>query len=139
MRFIPLAMNHFEFRDSHFNATLREFETQLVRRLNGCSLMSSPFALSLSEWCSHEDPILMGISTDIKCLAPTYNPNFEWLGLLFANASFLSAYDQDLAGGDQNLSLIQSLAGPSHEGDIRQSLNEGGGHIPGLNPEWHQN
>ena len=48
MCFIPLAMNHLGLRGSHFNATLREFATQLVMRPNGCSIMSGPFALSLN-------------------------------------------------------------------------------------------
>ena len=55
----------------------------------------------------------------------------------FANASFLSAFDQDPAGGDHDLPKDQSYTMPSQGVDI--SLNEGGGLLHGLNPNWHQN
>jgi hypothetical protein len=45
-RFIPLALNHVGLRGAHFNATLREFATQLVTRPEGCPLLKGPFALS---------------------------------------------------------------------------------------------
>ena len=47
-RFIPLAMNHFGLRGGHFNSTLKEFETILVNRPSGCSMMRGPFALSMN-------------------------------------------------------------------------------------------
>ncbi len=57
----------------------------------------------------------------------------------FANASFLFVFDQDFAWGNQDLSMVQSHAVPSKGGDIRLTLNEGGGQMPRLNPNWHQN
>ena len=55
----------------------------------------------------------------------------------FANASFLFAFDQDPARGDQEFSVVQSYAVPSQGVDIRLGLNERGGQMLGLNPNWH--
>ncbi len=48
MRFVPLALNHFGLRGPHFQAVLKEFATIAVTRLEGCSLLRGPFALTHS-------------------------------------------------------------------------------------------
>jgi hypothetical protein len=46
MRFVPLALNHFGMRGSHFLAVLKEFATIVVIRPEGCSLLQGSFALT---------------------------------------------------------------------------------------------
>jgi hypothetical protein len=48
MRFVPLALNHFGMRGSHFQAVLKEFATIVVTRPEGCPLLQGPFALTHS-------------------------------------------------------------------------------------------
>jgi len=44
-RFIPLVLNQCGKRGPHFEATLREFASLLIRRSSGCSLLQGPFAI----------------------------------------------------------------------------------------------
>jgi hypothetical protein len=114
MRFIPLAMNHLGLRGSHFNAALREFASQLVMRPSGCSLMAGPFALSLNG--------------ALRKLIFTWGARLTWtaqrqhaaqilIGMdsFFANAAFLSDYDQGLVRVESPLDCHLSPA-PSLEG-----------------------
>ena len=48
MRLVPLALNHFRLRGSHFQAVLKEFATIVATRPEGCSLLQGPFALNHS-------------------------------------------------------------------------------------------
>ena len=48
MRFVPLALNHFGLRGSHFQVVLKELATIVVTRPEGCSLLQGPFALTHS-------------------------------------------------------------------------------------------
>jgi hypothetical protein len=95
MRFIPLAMNHLGLRGSYLNVALREFATQLVMRPNGCSLMSGPFALSLNEALKK---FLFTWGAKLTWTAQRHHAAQILNGMdsFFANASFLSAFDQAL-------------------------------------------
>ena len=44
-RFIPLAMNQFGRRGPHFEATLREHASLLIKRPSGCRLLQGPLAV----------------------------------------------------------------------------------------------
>ena len=47
MRFVPLPLNHFGMKGSHFQAVLKEFATIVVTRPEGCPLLRrGPFALT---------------------------------------------------------------------------------------------
>ena len=46
MRFVPLALDHLGLRGPHFQAVLKEFASILVTKLEGCSLLRGPFALT---------------------------------------------------------------------------------------------
>jgi hypothetical protein len=48
MRFVPLALNDFGLRGPLSQAALKEFATIVVTRLEGCSLLQGPFALTHS-------------------------------------------------------------------------------------------
>ena len=48
MRFVPLALNHFGLRGSHFQAVLKEFSTIEATRPEECPLLQGPFALTHS-------------------------------------------------------------------------------------------
>jgi hypothetical protein len=94
MRFIPLAMNHLGLRDSHFNAALREFATQLVMRPNGCSIMSGLFALSLNG-ALRKLLFTWGARLTSTTQRQHASQFLNGMDSFFANASFLSAYDQE--------------------------------------------
>ena len=140
MRFIPLAMNHLGLRGSHFNAALREFASQLVMRPSGCSLMAGPFALSLNG--------------ALRKLIFTWGARLTWtaqrqhaaqiltgMNSFFANAAFLSDFDQDVVRVERPLDCLLSPA-PSLEG-VGDPNNMGSGvrdqdHVPVWNPGVHQ-
>jgi hypothetical protein len=44
-RFIPLVLNQCRKRGPHFEATLKEFANQLIKRFSGCNLLHGPFSL----------------------------------------------------------------------------------------------
>ena len=46
-RFIPLVMNQCGRRGPHFEATLLEFASLLIKRSSGCCLLQAPFAIPL--------------------------------------------------------------------------------------------
>ncbi len=48
MSFVPLSLNHFGLRGPHFQAVLKEFATIVVTKLEGCSLLQGPIALTHS-------------------------------------------------------------------------------------------
>jgi hypothetical protein len=48
MSLVPLALNHFGLRGSHFQAVFKEFATIVVTRPEGCSLLQDAFALTHS-------------------------------------------------------------------------------------------
>jgi len=138
MRFIPLAINHLGLRGSHFNATPREFATQLVMRPNGCSIMSGPFDVSLNG--------------ALRKLLFTWGARLTWtaqrqhaaqilngMESFFANASFLFAFDQDPVRGEPVLTIDHHpCVVPSEGEDISLSFNQGELQMSGLNPNWHQ-